>query len=139
VFTKAHEGRLTKKGGIMTNEEVFKIVLDCSFKVHSALGPGLLESSYEECLYFELKQSGLLVEKQKPLPLVYKEVKLDIGYRVDLLVEKIVIIEIKSAEAFTDVHYAQILTYLKLSGCRLGLLVNFNVRHLKEGIKRVVL
>ena len=139
MFTKAHEGRLTKKGGIMTNEEVFKIVLDCSFKVHSALGPGLLESSYEECLYFELKQSGLLVEKQKPLPLVYKEVKLDIGYRVDLLVEKIVIIEIKSAEAFTDVHYAQILTYLKLSGCRLGLLVNFNVRHLKEGIKRVVL
>jgi GxxExxY protein len=123
----------------MTNEEVFKIVLDCSFKVHSALGPGLLESSYEECLYFELKQSGLLVEKQKPLPLVYKEVKLDIGYRVDLLVEKIVIIEIKSAEALTDVHYAQILTYLKLSGCRLGLLVNFNVRHLKEGIKRVVL
>jgi GxxExxY protein len=123
----------------MSNEEVFKKILDSSFKVHSALGPGLLESSYEECLYFELKQAGLLVEKQKPLPLVYQEVKLDIGYRVDLFVETVIIIEIKSVEAFTDVHFAQILTYLKLSGCKLGLLVNFNVRHLKDGIKRVVL
>jgi len=123
----------------MTNEEVFKKVLDCSYRVHTALGPGLLESSYEECLFFELKQAGLLAEKQKPLPLVYHEVKLDIGYRIDIIVENQIIIEIKSVDAFNEVHYAQILTYLKLSGCKLGLLVNFNVRHLKDGIKRMIL
>ena len=123
----------------MTDEEVFKKVLDCSFKVHSALGPGLLESSYEECLYYELKQLGLTVEKQKPLPLIYEEVKLDIGYRIDLLVENKIIVEIKSIDAFNAVHFAQILTYLKLSGCKLGILINFNVRHLKEGIKRIIL
>jgi len=123
----------------MTNEEVFKAVLDCSFRVHSALGAGLLESSYEECLFYELKQLGLFAEKQKPLPLVYHDIKLDIGYRVDILVENKVIIEIKSVDAFNEVHYAQILTYLKLSGCKLGLLVNFNVRHLKDGIKRMIL
>jgi len=123
----------------MDIEKVFKIVLDCSFKVHSELGPGLLESAYEECLFYELMQSGLNVEKQIPLPLVYKEIKLDAGYRVDLLVEKLVIIEIKSVEVLADIHMAQILTYMKLSGCKLGLLVNFNVLHLKDGIKRVIL
>lgn len=123
----------------MNVEEIFSIVLDCSFKVHSALGPGLLESAYEECLYYELSQLGLKVEKQKPLPLVYREVKLDAGYRVDLLVENCVIVELKSVEALNDVHLAQILTYLKLSNCKLGLLVNFNVKHLKDGIKRVIL
>lgn len=123
----------------MSNEEVFKQVLDCSFKVHSALGPGLLESSYEESLYYELKQLGFIVEKQKPMPLTYREVKLEIGYRIDLLVEKQVIVEIKSIDSFNDVHFAQILTYLKLSDCKLGLLINFNVRHLKDGIKRVIL
>jgi len=123
----------------MDIEKVFKIVLDCSFKVHSELGPGLLESAYEECLFYELLQSGLNVEKQIPLPLVYKEIKLDAGYRVDLLVEKLVIIEIKSVEVLADIHMAQILTYMKLSGCKLGLLVNFNVLHLKDGIKRVIL
>ncbi|MBP6872475.1 MAG: GxxExxY protein [Bacteroidales bacterium] len=123
----------------MTNEEVFKIVLDCSYRVHSALGPGLLESSYEECLQYEIKQTGLFAEKQKPLHLVYNQVKLDIGYRIDILVENKVVVEIKSVDAFNDVHFAQILTYLKLSGCKLGLLVNFNVRHLKDGIKRVIL
>ncbi|MGB5287848.1 MAG: GxxExxY protein [Ignavibacteriaceae bacterium] len=122
----------------MNIEEIFKKVLDCSFRVHSALGPGLLESSYEECLYYEIMQSGLNVEKQKPLPLVYNEVKLNAGYRVDLFVEKSVIVEIKSVEGLTDVHLAQILTYLKLSGCKLGLLVNFNVKHLKDGIRRVI-
>jgi GxxExxY protein len=120
-------------------EKLFKTVLDCSFEVHSALGPGLLESAYEECLYYELVQSGLKVEKQKPLPLIYKEVKLDAGYRVDLLVENKVIIEIKSVEALADLHLAQILTYLKLSGCKLGLLANFNVKHFKDGFKRVIL
>jgi GxxExxY protein len=123
----------------MTTEEIFKKVLDCSFTVHTALGPGLLESAYEECLFFEIKQSGLIVEKQKPLPLVYKEVKLDIGYRIDLLIENQVIVEIKTVDAFNDVHMAQILTYMKLTGCKLGLLVNFNVRHLKDGIKRMII
>ena len=123
----------------MNKEEVFKRILDCSFQVHNALGPGLLESAYEECLYYELIQNGLKVEKQKALPLVYKEVKLDTGYRIDLFVENCIIIEIKSVDSLSDIHLAQILTYLKLSNCNLGLLVNFNVRHLKDGIKRVVL
>ena len=123
----------------MEIEKCFKTILDCSFKVHTALGPGLLESSYEECLYYELVKSGLKVKKQKALPLVYEEVKLEIGYRVDLLVEDKIIIEIKSIEALADIHLAQILTYMKLSKCKLGLLVNFNVPHLKNGIKRVIL
>jgi len=132
-FTKEH------KVMEMNKEEVFKKILDCSFQVHNALGPGLLESAYEECLYYELTQSGLKVEKQTALPLVYKEVKLETGYRIDLIVENSIIIEIKSVESLTDIHLAQILTYLKLSNCKLGLLVNFNVRHLKDGIKRVIL
>ena len=99
----------------------------------------MLESSYGACLYYELLQSGLNVEKQKPLPLVYKKVKLDVGYRIDLLVEGKVIVEVKSVDGLADIHMAQILTYLKLSECKLGLLVNFNVRHLKDGIKRVIL
>ena len=123
----------------MMIEEIFKKVLDCSYAVHNGLGPGLLESSYEECLFYELTQNKLWVDKQKPLPLVYKGVKLEVGYRVDLIVENKVIVEIKSIEAFTEVHLAQILTYMKLSGCKLGLMVNFNVRHLKDGIKRVIL
>jgi len=123
----------------MNIEKIFKRVLDSSFQVHTALGLGLLESAYEECLYYELLQSGLKVEKQLPLPLIYKEVKLNAGYRIDLLVENKVIVEIKSVESLADIHMAQILTYLKLSGCKLGLLANFNVRHLKDGIKRVIL
>jgi len=122
----------------MDIEKIFKTVLDCSFKVHSALDPGLLESSYEECLYYELKKSGLKVEKQKALPLVYEDVKLEVGYRIDLMVESNVVIEIKSVESLAEIHLAQILTYLKLSGCKLGLLVNYNVKHLKNGIKRVI-
>jgi len=122
----------------MELEFIFKKVLDCAFEVHTALGPGLLESAYEECLYYELVKNGFNVSKQQPLPLVYKEVKLEAGYRVDLLVEKSVIIEIKSVEALNEIHLAQILTYLKLSGCKLGLLANFNVKHLKDGIKRVI-
>jgi len=121
----------------MTENEISKIIFDCALKVHKALGPGLLESSYEECLYYELQKSGLKVVKQKPLPLIYDEVKLKIGYRVDLLVENKVIIEIKSVDAINDIHLAQILTYLKLSGCKLGMLINFNVALIKNGIKRV--
>jgi GxxExxY protein len=113
-------------------------ILRCAFKVHTALGPGLLESSYKECLFYELIKSDLIVEKEKPLPLVYEDVKLEIGYRIDLLVENKVIIEIKAVEALNDVHTAQVLTYLKLSGCKVGLLLNFNTNSLKNGIKRLV-
>lgn len=123
----------------MDKEVIFKKILDCSFKIHSTLGPGLLESAYEECLYYELTNFGFKVSKQKPMPLVYEKVKLDAGYRVDLFVEDLIVVEIKSVDSLCDVHMAQILTYMKLSNCTLGLLVNFNVYHLKEGIKRVVL
>jgi GxxExxY protein len=107
-------------------------------KVHSGLGPGLLESAYQECLCFELLKAGFFVEKQKPMPLVYSQVKLDCGYRVDIMVERRLILEIKSVEALTDIHLAQVLTYLRLANCRLALLMNFNVLHLREGIRRVV-
>lgn len=123
----------------MEREEIFKQILDCAFQVHSELGPGLLENAYEECLCYELRSVGLNVERQKPLPIYYKEIKLDAGYRIDILVEGSIVIELKAAAEFTDVHLAQILTYLKLSKCKLGLLVNFNVKYLKNGIKRVIL
>ena len=122
----------------MTENELSKIVFDLGIKVHKVLGPGLLESAYEECLYYEMTNYGLLVEKQKPIPLIYNEIKLEIGYRIDLLVEKKLVLEIKSVEALNDLHLAQILTYLKLSGCKLGLLINFNTVLLKNGIRRVV-
>ncbi len=114
-------------------------VLKYAFRVHSELGPGLLESSYKECLFYELNKNGIYTEKEKALPLIYHDVKLEIGYRVDLIVENKVIIEIKAVEALTDVHTAQVLTYLKLSGCKVGLLLNFHTAHLKQGIKRFVL
>lgn len=123
----------------MNIENVFKTILDCSFKVHTALGPGLLESSYEECLFYELQEAGLKVEKQKALPLIYKDIKLEAGYRIDLYVESCIIVELKSIESLAEIHLAQILTYMKLSESKLGLLVNFNVPHLKDGIKRVIL
>lgn len=122
----------------MTENHISKIVFDAALTVHKALGPGLLESAYEECLYYELRKSGLNIQKQKPLPLIYEEVHLDIGYRVDIMIENKFIIEIKAVEALNDVHMAQILTYLKLSGCKLGMLINFNVNLIKNGIKRVV-
>ena len=118
--------------------QITERILKCAFKVHSELGPGLLESAYEECLFYELKKAGLLVEKQKALPLVYQEVKLDAGSRIDLLVEGSVVIEIKAVETLNDVHTAQVLTYLKLSKCKVGLLLNFNVASLKNGIKRLI-
>ena len=121
----------------MTENEISDKIIGCAIEVHKTLGPGLLESAYSECLFYELRKSGLKVEKEKPLPLVYKEVKLDVGYRLDLIVEDKVIVELKAVEAITDVHLAQVLTYLKLSGCKLGLLMNFNVIRLVEGLKRV--
>ncbi|MBI3518571.1 MAG: GxxExxY protein [Bacteroidetes bacterium] len=122
----------------MIENDLSQIIIGCAIKVHTALGPGLLESAYEECLYYELIKEGLKVEKQKALPLVYEEVKLEVGYRLDLIVENKVIIEIKACEGLTDVHLAQVLTYLKLSHVKLGLLINFNVTRVKDGIKRVV-
>ncbi len=122
----------------MHENEISEIIIGCAIRVHKSLGPGLLESAYEECLFYELQKTGLQVVKQKALPLVYEEVKLDCGYRVDLLVENKVIVEIKSVEALNDIFLAQVLTYLRLSNCKLGLLINFNVNKLKEGIRRVV-
>ncbi len=122
----------------MEDNELTSKIIDCAIKVHKVLGPGLLESAYKECHYFEMIKSGLLVEKEKSLPLVYGDVKLDCGYRIDLLVEKRVIVETKSVDALNDIHMAQILTYLRLNKTRIGLLMNFNVVKMKDGIKRVV-
>lgn len=122
----------------MTENEISKVVFECALKVHRNLGPGLLESAYEECMFYELKKSNLKVEKQKPLPLIYEDVNLEVGYRIDIIVEDKFIVEIKSVESLNDVHLAQILTYLRLSNCKLGLLINFNVKLLKEGVRRVV-
>ena len=122
----------------MTENELSKIVFNCALKVHQHLGSGLLESAYEECLFYELMKTGLDIQKQKALPLVYEEVKLDIGYRIDIIIENKLILEIKSVEALNDIHFAQLLTYLKLTNCKLGMLINFNVLLIKNGIKRVV-
>ena len=121
----------------MTENELSKIVVNCAYKVHKSLGPGLLESAYEECLFYELNKTDLKIEKQKALPLIYEEVRLEIGYRIDLIIENKLIVEIKSVETLNDVHFAQLLTYLKLTDCKLGLLINFNVALIKSGIKRI--
>ncbi|MDB5157150.1 MAG: GxxExxY protein [Mucilaginibacter sp.] len=113
-------------------------VIGAAIVVHKVLGPGLLESAYKECLYYELLKKGLYVEKEKPLPLIYEEIKLDCGYRLDLLVENKLILEIKAVEGLNDIHLAQVLTYLKVSGCKLGLLMNFNVLKVKDGIRRII-
>jgi len=123
----------------MTENEISKIILDCAFKVHTKLGPGLLEKVYQECLIFELEKKGLKVEKEKPMPLVYENIKFDCGYRIDLLIENKVVVELKVVEAFNDVHIAQTLTYMRLSECKLGLLLNFYTKSLKNGIKRLIL
>ena len=121
-------------------EKIAKIVLDCAFDVHTQLGPGLLESAYQACLVYELSSKGLYIEEEKTLPIVYKNVTIDCGYRIDILVEhNKLIIENKAVKEFTDFHLSQILTYMKLSNISLGFLLNFNERHLKNGIKRVIL
>ena len=117
------------------NEITCKII-GCAIEVHKHLGPGLLESAYEECLIFELQNSGLRVESQKPVPVIYKEKKLDYGYRIDILIENVVLIELKSVDALNPVHEAQILTYMKFAGIRTGLLINFNVKMLRNGLRR---
>jgi GxxExxY protein len=122
----------------MTENEISNKIITEAIEVHKALGPGLLESAYKECLYYKLLKSGIFVEKEKPMPLVFEEVKLEYGYRIDLLVDGKVVIEMKSVEALNDVHFAQTLTYMKLGNFKLGLLINFNVSLLKQGIKRIV-
>ena len=122
----------------MSENEISSKIIGAAIEVHKQLGPGLLESTYETCLAYELKQMGLDVKQQQALPVVYKEVKLDAGYRIDLLVENKVIIEIKSVDALADIHTAQLLTYLKLKDLKLGLLINFNSVRVVDGLKRIV-
>lgn len=122
----------------MKENDITYKVIGCAIKVHKSLGPGLLESAYQECLFYELKKEGLNVEKERSMPLVYEDVKLDVGYTIDLLVEEKIVIELKSVECLSDVHRAQILTYMKLGEYKLGLLINFNVTKLTDGIERFI-
>ena len=122
----------------MEENKITEKIIHCAIKVHSVLGPGLLESAYKECLLYELQKSGLKVEKEKPLPLIYEEVKLEYGYRLDLFTEDSIIVEAKSVETLHDINLAQTLTYLKLVNRIVGLLINFNVLRVKDGIKRVI-
>ncbi|MCU1310535.1 MAG: NADH:ubiqui oxidoreductase subunit 5 [Candidatus Angelobacter sp.] len=122
----------------MRENEISGIIVNAALKVHTALGPGLLESAYEACLNHELRKAGLKTLTQVPLPLQYDGIKLDVGYRLDLIAEDLVVVEIKAVDSLAPIHTAQLLSYLKLSGKKLGLLVNFHVLHMKDGIKRVV-
>ena len=122
----------------MIENELSNKVIGLAIEVHKALGPGLLESAYKECLFYKIQQEGLIVEKEKAMPLVFEDVRLECGYRMDLLVENKLVIEIKSVDALNDVHLAQTLTYMKLGNFKLGLLINFNVILLKYGLKRVI-
>jgi len=123
----------------METNQITREIIDSAYKVHSALGPGLLESAYRKCLVYELKKKGLFVEEEKPLPLIYDDIKLELGYRIDILVEKKVVVELKTVDSFNEVHFAQVLTYLRLSDNNIGLLLNFYTRRLKDGIKRIIL
>ncbi len=122
----------------MTENEIAKLVIFRAMEVHTALGPGLMESAYKECLFYKLNQSGLFVEKEKPIPIEFEGVKLDCGYRLDILVEGKLVIELKTVAELSDIHLAQILSYLKLGKFKLGLILNFKVLRLKDGIRRVV-
>ncbi len=119
-------------------DQITRRIIGAAIEVHQVLGPGLLESAYQTCLSFELRQRGVKVEEQRPLPIVYKDVHLDCGYRMDLLVENEIVVEIKALEQFVPIHEAQLLSYLRLYGKRVGLLINFHVRVLKDGLKRIV-
>ena len=122
----------------MSENELSKIIVNACYKIHYELGPGLLESVYEEILFYELTASGLKVERQKPIPLNWKGIKMEIGFRADLIVEEKVVVELKSVEAIAPVHPKQVLTYLKVTGLKLGLLINFNEKFIKDGITRIV-
>ncbi len=121
----------------MSSGDLTGRIIGCAMRVHTVLGAGLLESAYEACLCYELRKAGLKVEQQKPVPLIYEEVKLECAYRMDLFVENQIIVELKAVDTLHPIHTTQILTYLKLSNHKLGLLINFNVQHLRDGIKRV--
>jgi GxxExxY protein len=120
----------------MELNEITQKIIGCAIQVHKSLGPGLLESAYEECLSYELIKNGLNIKRQQPTPVVYKEIKLECGYRIDILVENSVVVELKVVDEFNPVHEAQILTYMKFSNKSLGLLINFNVTILRNGIRR---
>jgi GxxExxY protein len=122
----------------MTENEVGDVIVHAALEVHTVLGAGLLESAYETCLAYELEKAGLKVQKQLSIPIVYKEVQLEVGYRLDLLVQDLVIVEVKAVERLQPIHVAQALSYLKLKGLKLGYLLNFNVEHMRQGIRRVV-
>jgi GxxExxY protein len=122
----------------MNENQLANKIIGCAIDVHRGLGPGLLVSAYQECLYYKLKKDSLYVEKQKPMPLLFENVNLEVGYRLDILVENKVVIALKSVETLNNVHLAQTLTYLKLGDFKLGLLINFNVALLKNGIRRVI-
>ena len=122
----------------MSENEIGEKLLGCAFRVHSALGPGLLESAYEACLLYELEKAGLKTTRQEPFPVIYDGVELDVGYRLDLLIEEIVIVEVKAVEQLLPIHTAQLLSYLRLSNRKLGYLLNFNTAQMRSGIKRVV-
>lgn len=122
----------------ISENDISKIVYEAGYIVHKTLGPGLLESAYEECLFYELNKHDIFVERQKPMPLIYDEIKMDVGYRLDFLIERKFVLEIKSVESLHDIHLAQILTYLRLSNCKLGMLINFNTLQFKNGVKRVI-
>jgi GxxExxY protein len=122
----------------MSEDDISNIIIGCAIDIHRALGPGLLESAYRACLSYDLTEKGLLVVQEKPMPVIYKEIKLNHGYRMDLLVENKVVVELKRVEAINEVHVAQLLTYLKLGNYRLGLIINFQTKLLKQGIKRII-
>ncbi len=122
----------------MTENEISKVVVDLCFRIHKQYGPGLFESVYEEIFCYELARTGLYFKRQHPVPLIHEEIKMEVGFRADVIVDDKVIVELKSVEALADVHYKQVQTYLKLSGCKLGLLINFNVPLIKDGIHRIV-
>jgi len=121
----------------MDENDLSRVVIGLAIEVHNALGPGLLESAYKECLFYKIAKAGLFVEKEKIMPLMFEEVKLECGYRIDILVERKLVLELKSVETLNDVHLAQTLTYMKLGNYKLGLLMNFNVTLLKDGLKRI--
>lgn len=123
----------------MIDEELTEKIIGCAIEVHRVLGPGVLESAYEACLEYELKSLGLSVERQRPLPLVYKGLNLDVGFRIDTVVENRVVVEIKAVDSLQPIHEAQLMTYLRLSHIKVGLIINFNVRLLKDGIRRIVM
>ena len=122
----------------MTENEISKLIVDLCFKIHKQYGPGLFESVYEEIFHFEWLKNGIAIKRQHPVPLIHEEIRMEVGFRADFIIDDKVIVELKSIEALADIHYKQVQTYLKLTGLKLGLLVNFNVSLIKNGIQRVV-